>query len=356
MAKISLMCEEPFLSINNPQHRGGRIFLYYAAQNTDSFVITSYYKDRPNKETIDGTSVYRIFSFKDSPFLRIINSLKLLFKSFFIIRRKSPDIIFAKTSGCYLPALVISRLTGAKCKIHVGSFPKYKGIKTFLLRLPYDEIVTVGEHLKEEIQSFSSAPVRMVRNGIDLSLFEHMDREKARERLKLPSGFIILYVGGFEPVKRLPFLVEIFKNFQQKHQDSRLVLVGDGSQKEKIKNLVDKQGLKGKVIFRDPIAHTKVKLYYNAANLLVLTSSSEGGSPPRTVLEALACNTPAISPTQSDEKFLKRLGVRTAKTKEEYLKNLEEVYRNKEEPHLENKLKSFTIENQIKSIFKPETI
>lgn len=346
------MSEEPFLPIDIPQYRGGRIFLYYAAQNTDSFVITSFYKNRPVKEKIDGTLVYRLFSFNKNPVLRILNNLKLFFKSFFIIKSEKPDIIFAETPGCYLPALILSKLVGAKCKIHVESFPKYKGIKAFLLKLPYNEIITIGGHLKQEIKKQSRAPIRVVRNGIDFSLFEPTDKEKARGSLNLPSGFILLYVGGFEPVKRLPFLLEIFKEFQKNHQDTTLVLVGEGGQKGKIKNLIKKKELGEKVIFRDPVPHLKLKHYYNAADVLILTSSSEGGSPPRTVLEAMACNTPAISVKQSDYKYLQKLGIRTARSKQEYLKELDEVYTEKEKANLRNKIRDFSIKNQIENIFK----
>ncbi len=357
MSRIGVITEEPYLPESEPQYRGGRIFVSYLARHTEAFIVTSFYKRRPRYELIDGTPVYRVVNFASGFLGRVFNSLKLFFKLVPIVRKERPEVLLAKTSGTYLPAFLASRMLGIKVKLHLGSFPKYQFVKTLLLKLPYEEVIVTGEHIKKEIEQYAVSPVRVVENGIDFELFKPRDKKECREQLGLPQDeFIILYAGGFEEVKRLPWMLEIFAEFVENGVTATLVLVGEGPQAEQLRELVRKKKLEESVVFRGSVAHSKLSEYYNAADVFLLTSRSEGGSPPRGALEAMACNTPVISIKQKDSDYIGKLGVKTAATREEYVSALEEAYnRQDRERHLRDNIQDFSAENRVKELYENTT-
>lgn len=59
----------------------------------------------------------------------------------------------------------------------------------------------------------------------------------------------VLYVGRFEPAKKLPLLIKGFSQFALAHPGARLVLVGDGSEVQVLRSLVHELGIEAQVVF-----------------------------------------------------------------------------------------------------------
>ena len=78
----------------------------------------------------------------------------------------------------------------------------------------------------------------------------------------------------FAPVKNHEFLIDIFASVVKKHPDSVLLLVGTGSEEEKIRGKVSMLGLSEKVIFAG--RRTDVERIMSAADAFVLPSLFEG--------------------------------------------------------------------------------
>ncbi len=91
------------------------------------------------------------------------------------------------------------------------------------------------------------------------------------------TGKIFLWVGRMEPVKNLEFLLNIFVKAvkQWGHSDWLLVLVGEGSQRKELEDIVDKSGLLNTNIQFESWTEEPVK-YYKSADCLVFPSLSEG--------------------------------------------------------------------------------
>jgi len=353
MSKVCYISEDVLLPIGYGQYRGGAIFLYYASKHSDCFVINPYLKNRAKIDRVNGVNVYRVFRFTDSFSGKIINSLILFVRGFFIIKKEKPDLVLATTTTCYLPAYLIAKLLKIKCKIHVASSVRTSRLKFFLMKLGYDEIITIGTHLRDQITPIARAPIRIVPNGIDFDLFFPKARDNCREQLKLSKqDFLILHVGALERIKRPEFAIDLFNAFQKKHPGSRLLLVGSGQEEKKLKIIAKSVNLSKKIDFRGVVPHNKLSLYYNAANVLLLCSESEGGSPPRVVLEAMACNTPAISVRQDDFEKLEQIGVLLAKTKEEYLSKIEQVFFGDYSGNLRNRVSGFSIQKEVSRVIQ----
>ena len=105
---------------------------------------------------------------------------------------------------------------------------------------------------------------------------------------------IILYVGGFGYRKGLDLLIISFARLLNKITDDRLrlLIVGDGPQRNYYESLVKKLKITEKVIFTGEIENKKLPLYYSSAYVLIYPSFYEGlGLVP---IESMACETPVI--------------------------------------------------------------
>jgi glycosyltransferase involved in cell wall biosynthesis len=114
----------------------------------------------------------------------------------------------------------------------------------------------------------------VIPDGVDSSPFRPMDRHRARAALGwAPDEPTVISAGRRSPVKRL-WLAE-----QAAELASREI-----------------EGLRWQAISDVPPEH--MPLYYNAADLLLHTSASEGS--PNVVKEAMACNLPVVATSAGD--------------------------------------------------------
>lgn len=128
---------------------------------------------------------------------------------------------------------------------------------------------------------------------IDTHLFQPLDRGQAREVLGLPQEyFIILFVGGLDPLKAPHILLRSFSIFKKRVPNSLLIFIGKGSLEEYLRKQAEETGLNRDVLFLGRIPNEKLSFFYNASNVLVLPSLYEGIS--MVSLEALACGTPVV--------------------------------------------------------------
>ena len=151
-------------------------------------------------------------------------------------------------------------------------------------------IVTVSQALKDSLVAMAVNPekVTVLRNGVDLDRFAPRDRAAIRARLDL-KGPIWLTVGHLVELKGVNITIEALAQVP----DATLLIAGEGPEEPKLRQLVERLGLRARVHFLGAIPHAKLCEYYNAADAMVLASSREGM--PNVVLEAMACGTPVVA-------------------------------------------------------------
>ena len=100
-----------------------------------------------------------------------------------------------------------------------------------------------------------------------------------------------LAAGRFNYQKGFDLLIEAFNLFSKLNSDWNLVLVGEGEEKDKIQNLINKYNLNDRIILKP--ATDNIKQYFLKSSILLLPSRWEGM--PMIVLEALEMGMPAIT-------------------------------------------------------------
>ncbi len=155
-------------------------------------------------------------------------------------------------------------------------------------------------------------------NGIDTEKFNFNEetRNKIRKDLKIENRLVIGNVGRFETQKNHSFLIEIFNEIYKLNNNSVLLLVGDGSLKNKIEKKIKSLNLQDNTIVLK--ARKDIEKIYQAMDSFIFPSLFEGlgnvvieaqcsglpcfisdGVPE----EAIICNTTKISLKKSAEEW-----------------------------------------------------
>ena len=109
-----------------------------------------------------------------------------------------------------------------------------------------------------------------------------------RERHKLPEGPFFLFVGKLSQRRNVPMLIEAFAGTQ----GHSLVIVGPDYLGLDIPSLAERHGVADRVRHLDHLPMDELVHCYRAATAFVLPTLHEGFS--LTIVEAMACGTPAI--------------------------------------------------------------
>lgn len=140
---------------------------------------------------------------------------------------------------------------------------------------------------------YGKMPFTVIPNAIEFEkfCFNQQQRKVARKELGVSENtFIIGHIGRFDFQKNHPFLIEIFKALLLKKQDSKLLLIGDGSDIANIQALVKNYQMDEEVIF---LGHrTDIPTLLSAMDCFVLPSHFEGLG--IVLLEAQANGLPCI--------------------------------------------------------------
>lgn len=153
-----------------------------------------------------------------------------------------------------------------------------------------DGIITVCNALKEELVDLGVAAEKVVplRNGVDLELFQPVDRPLIRKSLGM-DGFTLLSVGNLVPVKGHDMTIRALALLP----DVRLSIAGTGPERSNLESLAESLGVSDRLTFLGALSQSPLRNYYGAADALVLSSSREGWA--NVLLESMACGTPVVA-------------------------------------------------------------
>lgn len=151
-------------------------------------------------------------------------------------------------------------------------------------------LITVCRALKDAMVKLGVDAHRILplRNGVDLNLFQPVDREKHREALGLKQ-FTLLSVGYLVERKGHGLAIQALVSMP----DVELLIAGTGPDRGHLENLAKQLGVQNRVRLLGAIPHAELRYYYGAADALVLASAREGWA--NVLLESMACGTPVIA-------------------------------------------------------------
>lgn len=166
-----------------------------------------------------------------------------------------------------------------------------------------DMVIAPSAGLRDVLVSLGvDVDIEVVPNGIDLDPIYNSDDAIAREALGFSEEAIVLvYVGRLGPEKNLPFLLRSFAGAAHAYDNLRLLLVGDGPERDNLEDRVNIMEIGDKVQFTGMVPYDEIPQYLRMADVFVTASVTEVH--PLTVIEAMAAGLPVLgvhSPGISD--------------------------------------------------------
>lgn len=160
------------------------------------------------------------------------------------------------------------------------------GVKKFANKC--DCIIAPSPSIKKILKNHYKIKTRIevVPNGIDLGLFRIKDGKGIRKKYKLIKGKTLLYSGRLSKEKRVDFLLKAMNLIIKKEPEAKLLVAGDGPDRQRLQKMIKKNKLQENVILTGFVPYKDMPRYYCAADLFVTGSKSEVH--PLTIIEAMA--------------------------------------------------------------------
>lgn len=193
-----------------------------------------------------------------------------------------------KSKGIHIP--VITTLHGTDITL-VGKNRAFAPVVEFSINSS-DGVTSVSEHLRQEtLDKFAiTTDIRVIYNFIDFDRFRRVDKDHFKKAVAPNGEKIITHTSNFRKVKRVQDVIKVF-DLVSKKVPSKLLLIGDGPERDKMERLCRELGNCGEVRFLGK--QDAVEELLAISDLFLIPSQNESFG--LAALEAMACEVPVIS-------------------------------------------------------------
>lgn len=150
------------------------------------------------------------------------------------------------------------------------------------------KIITVSDAILQKLSCdypIYRKKLIVIPNGIDADLFVLPFKKEIKQKCHL------ITIGNIVPNKGMSHILDAL--YLLSDMNITLEIIGDGVEKEKLKDEVVRYRLGGSVKFSGFIPHSEIKIKLSYADIFILSSYNEGR--PNVVLEAMAAGVPVIA-------------------------------------------------------------
>jgi N-acetyl-alpha-D-glucosaminyl L-malate synthase BshA len=192
------------------------------------------------------------------------------------------------TQGRYLP--VVTTLHGTDITL-VGNNSAFAPVVEFSINKS-DGVTAVSQNLKEDtLRLFNiQREVKVIYNFIDFGRFKKVNKDHFKKIIAPEGERILVHTSNFRRVKRVEDVILIFKQVQEKIP-SKLLMIGDGPERQNAERLCRDLGLGNEVRFLGK--QDAIEELLAICDLFIMPSESESFG--LAALEAMACEVPVVS-------------------------------------------------------------
>jgi len=217
-----------------------------------------------------------------------------------VIRRLQPDLIHAGPiqSAAFLAALsgfrpLVSMSWGSDLLLDADRSAWMRWVTRFTLRRT-TVLAADCRTVLEKAAHFGFPPQRAVLFpwGVDLARFQPGRADAFRARRGWQDAFVVLSLRTWEPLYGVDVVARGFARAARQNPRLRLLLLGGGSQAGLIRSILEQEGVQEQVFFGGQVNGDELPQYYQAADLYVSASHSDGSSV--SLMEALASGLPVL--------------------------------------------------------------
>ena len=208
-----------------------------------------------------------------------------------LLKRLKPDIVHAHYAGGYgLTAALagfhplVLTAWGSDVLILPRTSRTMRSLVRFALRRA-NLVTSMARHMTSAIRGLGvpGEKVLTLPFGVDTSVFHPHNRRESGRR----EGFTIVSTRHLEPLYNVGLLIEAMPAIAEAIPNVRLLLIGDGSERERLQARVNRLNLADRVAFLGRKRPAEIAGYLSDADLFVSTSLSDGNNV--SLNEAMAC-------------------------------------------------------------------
>ena len=217
-----------------------------------------------------------------------------------IINNRKIDIIHTHGYKSDILGLLAARKTGIKIVSTPHGFSNNVGwklrlfIRLGLFALKFvDKVAPLSEQLVFDLKRYGikDKQLHFIENGVDLTELAPYRKTIPAKDFSAGSGLHLGYIGQLIPRKGLADLLQAFNLLWQRFPDSKLTLIGEGSQRSELEALAKTLPAASAISFLGFRGDRIVLL--KDFDAFALTSSLEGI--PRCLMEAMAVGVPVVA-------------------------------------------------------------
>lgn len=135
-----------------------------------------------------------------------------------------------------------------------------------------DRVMAVSRVLRAHLveHGVDAGKVHVIPNGVDTRLYQATaGKAELRRTLNLPEGFLVGFIGSLKPWHGMPTLLEAFARLRDSAPDATLVVVGTGPELTTSRELAQRLGVDGSVVWAGARTHAEVPLWLRAVDVAV---------------------------------------------------------------------------------------
>ncbi|MES2568225.1 MAG: glycosyltransferase [Bacteroidota bacterium] len=208
-----------------------------------------------------------------------------------------PDVVHAHYATSY-------GLIGALSGFHplvisawgtdVMKFPQKNFINKSVLQYNLrkaDAICATSFTIEEYLKPVTNKSIHVIPFGVDTEVFT---KKPVNNKYSVDT-FVVGSIKPLESLYNTDILIKAFYALKLMHpgKNLKLLIIGDGTQLQPLKNLASELGILNDVNFPGRIAFSEISNYYNMLDVLVNISDYESFGV--SVIEAMACEKPVIA-------------------------------------------------------------
>ena len=182
----------------------------------------------------------------------------------------------------------VKRPLNAVIKSYMNSFLKHAEYATMPTEMAINDLIP------KDKKKFS-VPVEALSNGVDLTAYKpgKCSAEIMKKYGVVPADKRMVYVGRVDPEKSIEVIIQAFAQALKKVPDAQFLVVGDGTAKQNLENLVDELGIQEHVQFLGRVLPPDLCELYKTGDFFATASETETQG--IVLIEAAATGLPIVA-------------------------------------------------------------
>jgi len=162
------------------------------------------------------------------------------------------------------------------------------GITSIICKKRINKIISISESAKKEIQQyFPTTSNSIIYNGVNTNFYKQNNEKKFQK-----GNPQLLFVGNLFEYKNIQFIIEIFSQLKQKFPKIHFQIIGDGTYKKNLNELIDKYNFQDQIVLVGRVNDEQLREYYASCDIYTTASTWEFFNLP--LLESMSCGKPIL--------------------------------------------------------------